>query len=76
MSSAFDKLIKKVKDKAPTMIGDGTKPSIIWAEVESPQSIYMLGGGIPIGRMLRFRGPSSAGKSAFCNYLAGALQRE
>ena len=76
MSSAFDKLIKKVKDKAPTMIGDGTKPSIMWAEVESPQSIYMLGGGIPIGRMLRFRGPSSAGKSAFCNYLAGALQRE
>lgn len=76
MSSAFDKLIKKVKDKAPTMIGDGTKPSIVWAEVDSPQSIYMLGGGIPIGRMLRFRGPSSAGKSAFCNYLAGALQRE
>ena len=76
MSSAFDKLIKKVKDKAPTMIGDGTKPSIMWAEVDSPQVTYMLGGGIPIGRMLRFRGPSSAGKSAFCNYLAGALQRE
>jgi len=76
VSSAFDKLIKKVKDKAPTMIGDGTKPSIMWAEVDSPQVTYMLGGGIPIGRMLRFRGPSSAGKSAFCNYLAGALQRE
>ena len=76
MSSAFDKLIKKVKDKAPTMIGDGTKPSIMWSEVDSPQVTYMLGGGIPIGRMLRFRGPSSAGKSAFCNYLAGALQRE
>lgn len=76
MSQAFDKLIKKVKDKAPTVIGDGSKPSIVWAEVESPQVTYMLGGGIPLGRILRFRGPSSAGKSAFCNYLAGTLQRE
>ena len=75
MSSAFDKLIKKVKDKAPTMIGDGLS-SIMWAEVDSPQVTYMLGGGIPIGRIIRFRGPASAGKSAFCNYLAAALQKE
>lgn len=76
MSEAFNKLLKKVKEKAPTAIGDGTKPSILWAEVESPQVTYMLGGGIPLGRLIRFRGPASAGKSAFCNYLAAALQRE
>lgn len=35
----------------------------------------MMGGGIPTARIIRFRGPSSSGKSAFCNYLAGQLQK-
>ena len=76
MSKAFNNILKKLKDKSPTIIGDGDKPSILWAEVESPQVTYMLGGGIPLGRMIRFRGPASSGKSAFCNYLGAALQRE
>lgn len=76
MSKAFNNILKKLKDKSPNIIGDGDKPSILWAEVESPQVTYMLGGGIPLGRMIRFRGPASSGKSAFCNYLGAALQRE
>lgn len=76
MSKAFNNILKKLKDKSPAIIGDGDKPSILWAEVESPQVTYMLGGGIPLGRMIRFRGPASSGKSAFCNYLGAALQRE
>ena len=76
MSKAFDKLIESVKKQSALKIGDGTQPSILWADVESPYVAFILGGGIPIGRMLRFRGPASAGKSALCNYLAAALQRE
>ena len=76
MSKAFDNLIKKVKDKVPNMIGDGSKRSIMWADVPSPQIAYMLGGNIPIGRIIRFRGPYSAGKTSVCNYIAGCLQRE
>lgn len=73
MSSAFDKLIKKVADKNPMAVSaDG---NIKWCPVESPQVTYMMGGGIPTARTIRFRGPSSSGKSAFCNYLAGQLQK-
>ena len=73
MSSAFDKLIKKVADKNPMAVScDGT---IKWCPIESPQATYMMGGGIPTARIIRFRGPASSGKSAFCNYLAGQLQK-
>ena len=73
MSSAFDKLIKKVADKNPMAVScDGT---IKWCPIESPQATYMMGGGVPTARIIRFRGPSSSGKSAFCNYLAGQLQK-
>lgn len=76
MSKAFNNILKKVKDKSPNMIGDGTKRSILWADVPSPQIAYMLGGNIPIGRIIRFRGPYSAGKTSVCNYIGGCLQRE
>lgn len=75
-SSAFKKLINKIKDQTPTLVGGEDAGKIKWAKVPSPQVTYMFGGGIPTGRIIRFRGPSSSGKSAFCNYIAGCLQRE
>ena len=44
--------------------------------IDSPQLSYLFGGGIPIGRMLRFRGPESSGKSITCNYIAAQLQKK
>lgn len=74
--SEFDKLINKIKDSTPNMISGAENGTIKWAHVPSPQVSYMFGGGIPTGRIIRFRGPSSSGKSAFCNYIAGCLQKE
>lgn len=76
-SSEFKKLLSKIKDKTPAMVQDPNEGGKIkWAKVPSPQVTYMFGGGIPTGRVIRFRGPSSSGKSAFCNYIAGNLQTQ
>lgn len=76
-SSEFKKLLSKIKDKTPAMVQDPNEGGKIkWAKVPSPQVTYMFGGGIPTGRVIRFRGPSSSGKSAFCNYIAGNLQKQ
>ena len=75
-STQFKNLVKKLQNSYPTMVGDKESGTIKWARIKSPQVSYMMGGGIPTGRVIRFRGPSSAGKSAFCNYIAGNLQQE
>lgn len=75
MSEAFRKLMKKTIAAAPSLIGDGTKSALKWCPIESPLMTYMFGGGVPIGRIIRFRGPNSAGKSAVCTYCAAALQK-
>lgn len=75
MSEAFRKLMKKTIAAAPNLIGDGTKSALKWCPLESPLMTYMFGGGVPIGRIIRFRGPNSAGKSAVCTYCAAALQK-
>lgn len=76
MSKAFDKVLNDISKKNPTLIGDEHSGEITWIPIDSPQMTYMLGGGVPCGRMIRFRGPASAGKSVTCDYLAAACQKE
>lgn len=45
-------------------------------QMDSPQLNYLFGGGIPIGRIHRLRGPSSGGKSVISIYEAAQIQRK
>src|SRR5574344_502070 len=74
--SEFDKLKKSIIAKNPHVIGGKDYGKIVWCPIPSPSMTAMLGKGIPVGRMIRFRGQPSAGKSVICDYLAGCLQKE
>jgi len=73
----LQKKINAILKKAPTAIQDVNTIGILRKiPLDSPQLSYMFGGGLTIGRMHRFRGPESSGKSTICNYLAGQLQKK
>lgn len=71
----FSSLVAKLQKKKPSIVGNAKTAQIIWCKTESPQMNYMLGKGIPTGRMIRFRGPASSGKSITANYFAAQLQK-
>ena len=73
----LQKKINAILKKSPTAIQDVNTIGILRKiPLDSPQLSYMFGGGLTIGRMHRFRGPESTGKSTICNYLAGQLQKK
>jgi recombination protein RecA len=77
MSKELDKLIDKALKKFPKIAQEAKYAGQLKKiPLDSPQMSYMFGGGLAIGRMHRFRGPESSGKSTICNYLAGQLQRK
>jgi protein RecA len=45
-------------------------------KLDSPQLSFLFGGGIPIGRIHRLRGPASGGKSTMSIYMAGQIQKK
>lgn len=44
--------------------------------IESPGISYVLGGGIPKGRIMEIMGPESSGKTSLAIFLAGQVQRQ
>jgi recombination protein RecA len=76
MNSELDKLLKVVKKKFDTAIGNEETMRIKRIPIDSPQMSYLFGGGIPIGRIHRFRGPASGGKSTISIYLASQIQKK
>jgi len=77
MSKKLDSIITGIAKKQPKIFGDiVTSASIRKVKVDSPQLSYLFGGGIPIGRMIRFRGPESSGKSIISCYCAAQLQKK
>jgi recombination protein RecA len=77
VSKELQKLVDKAVKKFPKIAQD-TKYAgqLKKIPLDSPQMNFMFSGGLTIGRMHRFRGPESSGKSTICNYLCGQLQKK
>lgn len=71
---SFSQLVSQIAKAHPRAIGDPSRSRLKWCPIASPRLTYMMGGGIPVGRMIRFRGPESSGKTATCTYIAAQLQ--
>ena len=74
--SKISAVLKTIEKKMPKIIGQIEESGIVKRiKVDSPQLSFMFGGGLPVGRIIRFRGPESSGKSILCNYCAAQLQK-
>jgi recombination protein RecA len=73
--SELSKLLGAYQKKFPkiTRQDSGTIKTI---KLDSPQLSYLFGGGIPIGRIHRLRGPASGGKSTMSIYMAAQIQQK
>jgi protein RecA len=73
--SELNKLLSQFQKKFPkiTRADSGIIKTI---KLDSPQLSYLFGGGIPIGRIHRLRGPASGGKSTMSIYMAGQIQKK
>jgi RecA/RadA recombinase len=71
----LDKLLNQFQKKFPkiTRKDSGIIKTI---RLDSPQLSYLFGGGIPIGRIHRLRGPASGGKSTMSIYMAAQIQKK
>lgn len=77
MSKELQKKLSAILKKVPNSIQDVKEAGVLRKiKIDSPQLSYMFGGGLTIGRLHRFRGPESSGKSTICNYLGGQLQKK
>jgi len=77
MTSRLNKIIRDLSKKNPTLVGDIVNSATTRkVKIDSPQLSFLFGGGIPIGRMIRFRGPESSGKSIISCYCAAQLQKK
>ena len=77
MASALDKVVTSLAKKNGKLFGDiVTSATTRKVKIDSPQLSFLFGGGIPIGRMIRFRGPESSGKSIISSYCAAQLQKK
>lgn len=75
-SSAFKKALANVEKKAANVIKDvNTNGAIKRLHLDSPRLNYIYGGGLAIGKIHRFMGPESGGKSTICTYIASQLQK-
>jgi recombination protein RecA len=79
VKSELDKLIKGLQksygDGTIMDLHDGNIPSIKRIPLTSPNLSHILGGGIPIGRIIELYGPESTGKSSIASYLSGQVQK-
>ena len=75
--SELSKLIDKMAKKQPKLFGDVINSATVKkVKIDSPQLSFLFSGGIPIGRMIRLRGPEQSGKSIICSYMAAQLQQK
>ena len=75
-SSAFKKALASIEKKAANVIKDvNTNGAIKRLHLDSPRLNYIYGGGLAIGKIHRFMGPESGGKSTICTYIASQLQK-
>jgi recombination protein RecA len=76
MSTKLSKVVDQIIKKQPKIFGDiENSAKIKKCKIDSPQLSFLFGGGLPIGRIIRFRGPESSGKSIISNYCAAQLQK-
>jgi RecA/RadA recombinase len=77
MTETMKKLVNSSIKKMPKLIQPAEQAALVRKiPCDSPQINYMWSGGVAIGRMHRFRGPESSGKTTICNYMSGQLQRK
>lgn len=76
-SAAFKSAMAKIQKKMPNVVKDvsvaGKTNRIV---LDSPRLNYVYGGGVAIGRIHRFYGPESGGKSTICTYIASQFQKK
>lgn len=76
-SAAFSKAMSNINKKLPNVVRDvsvaGQTDRVI---LDSPRLNYVYGGGVAIGRIHRFYGPESGGKSTICTYIASQFQKK
>lgn len=72
---SFSSVVSRLAKAHPHVIASPSRTKLKWCPCDSPDMTYMLGQGIPVGRMIRFRGPESSGKTATCTYIAYQLQK-
>jgi len=75
--SKLSKIVDQISKKQPKLFGDiENSAAVRKVKIDSPQLSYLFGGGLPIGRTIRFRGPESSGKSIISCYCAAQLQKK
>jgi recombination protein RecA len=73
--SELSKLLNQFQKKFPKITREDSG-IIKTIKMDSPQLNYLFGGGIPIGRIHRLRGPASGGKSTMSIYMAAQIQEK
>ena len=78
-SAAFKKALAAVQKKVPDCLADAREAGIVkYVKTHSPRLNYIYGGGkgVAIGRIHRYMGPESGGKSTICTWIASEFQKE
>ncbi len=77
MSKQLNTLIDKLKKDYGQSIADVKTAGIVERiPVSSPNMNYVLGGGIPRGRIQVLMGQESGGKTVLASYLGGQIQKQ
>jgi recombination protein RecA len=77
VSSNFLKALGKIEKKHKDAVRDPATAGIIERiTLPSPNLNFLFGGGQPRGRIIRFHGPESGGKTTLATYLASIVQKQ
>lgn len=77
MSSKLDSVLSKIKKTYSVEIPNAREAGVVEKlPLDSPSLNYLLGGGLPLGRMIYLQGPESGGKSSISTYLATQVQKK
>lgn len=75
-SDAFQKALGDITKKMPFIVKDVHQKNFIKKLLlDSPRLSYVFGGGIVLGRFIRFFGPESGCKSIICTYIGAQFQK-
>ena len=76
-SQAFDKLFSKEMGEKYTGFGKSdTFERVERVPVDCISFNAMMGGGVPVGRIIEVFGQASAGKSTLCNHIVASYQKQ
>lgn len=77
MASNILKILDQVQKKHKGAVRDPATAGIIERlNLKSPKMNYLFGGGFPKGRIVRFHGPESGGKTTISTYIASIVQKQ